>query len=155
MLSLGRILISDLVVANLLMYPGMIILYLAAPIFILKMFLHEYIYTLLKHCHSMAVLLSTDVCLLHHCCLWVFATACMFCCMCDSWLLLHVWWLLHAWCMIAVPWLFATCVISAAIGDFRGAEGVQVPPVEKWVVENLKETLKYILVLLNQVFLTL
>ena len=37
MLSLGRILISDLVVANLLMYslPGMILLYLAAP------FLHQ------------------------------------------------------------------------------------------------------------------
>ena len=33
MLGLGRILISDLVVANLLMYslPGMILLYLAAP----------------------------------------------------------------------------------------------------------------------------
>ena len=37
MLGLGRILISDLVVANLLMYslPGMILLYLAAP------FLHQ------------------------------------------------------------------------------------------------------------------
>ena len=37
MLGLGRILISDLVVANLLMYslPGMILLYLAAP------FLHK------------------------------------------------------------------------------------------------------------------
>ena len=37
MLSLGRILISDLVVANLLMYslPGMILLYLAMP------FLHQ------------------------------------------------------------------------------------------------------------------
>ena len=37
MLSLGRILISNLVVANLLMYslPGMILLYLAAP------FLHQ------------------------------------------------------------------------------------------------------------------
>ena len=36
MLGLGRILISDLVVANLLMYsfPGMILLYLAATFFI-------------------------------------------------------------------------------------------------------------------------
>ena len=35
MLSLGRILISNLVVANLLMYslPGMILLYLAAPFY--------------------------------------------------------------------------------------------------------------------------
>ena len=35
MLGLGRILISDLVVANLLMYslPGMILLYLAAPFY--------------------------------------------------------------------------------------------------------------------------
>ena len=43
MLSLGRILISDLVVANLLMYslPGMILLYLAAPFFIPKVFLDE------------------------------------------------------------------------------------------------------------------
>ena len=47
MLSLGRILISNLVVANLLMYslPGMILLYLAMPFFIPKMFLYEiYIY---------------------------------------------------------------------------------------------------------------
>ena len=44
MLSLGCILISDLVVTNLLMYslPGMILLYLAAPFFILKVFLDEY-----------------------------------------------------------------------------------------------------------------
>ena len=43
MLSLGRILISDLVVANLLMYSlrGMILLYLATPFFILKVFLDE------------------------------------------------------------------------------------------------------------------
>ena len=43
MLSLGRILISDLVVANLLMYslPGMALLYLAAPLFTLKVFLDE------------------------------------------------------------------------------------------------------------------
>ena len=45
MLGLGRILISDLVVANLLMYslPGMILLYLAAPFFTPKMFLDEII----------------------------------------------------------------------------------------------------------------
>ena len=43
MLSLGRILISDLVVANLLMYslPGMILLYLATSFFTPKMFLDE------------------------------------------------------------------------------------------------------------------
>ena len=43
MLSLGRILISNLVVANLLMYslPGMILLYLATPFFIPKVFLDE------------------------------------------------------------------------------------------------------------------
>ena len=42
-LSLGRILISDLVVVNLLMYslPGMILLYLAAPFFTPKVFLDE------------------------------------------------------------------------------------------------------------------
>ena len=47
MLSLGRILISDLVVANLLMYslPGMILLYLAAPFFTPKVFLDEIPYT--------------------------------------------------------------------------------------------------------------
>ena len=41
MLSLGRIPISDLVVANLLMYslPGMILLYLATPFFTPKVFL--------------------------------------------------------------------------------------------------------------------
>ena len=43
-LGLGRILISDLVVANLLIYwalPGMILLYLAAPFFTPKVFLDE------------------------------------------------------------------------------------------------------------------
>ena len=42
-IGLGRILISDLVVANLLMYslPGMILLYLAAPFFTPKVFLDE------------------------------------------------------------------------------------------------------------------
>ena len=46
MLSLGRILISNLVVANLLMYslPGMILLYLAAP-FYAKGVLHEILLT--------------------------------------------------------------------------------------------------------------
>ena len=44
-LSLGRILISDLVVANLLMYslPGMILVYLAVPFFTPKVFLDEII----------------------------------------------------------------------------------------------------------------
>ena len=44
MLSLGCILISDLLVANLLMYslPGMIILYLAVPVFTLKVFWMRY-----------------------------------------------------------------------------------------------------------------
>ena len=43
MLSLGCILISDLLVANLLMYslPGMILLYLATPFFTPKVFLDE------------------------------------------------------------------------------------------------------------------
>ena len=43
MLSLGRILISDLVVADLFMYSvsGMILLYLAALFFTPKVFLHE------------------------------------------------------------------------------------------------------------------
>ena len=43
-LRLGCILISDLVVANLLMYslPGMILLYLAALFFTPKVFLDEY-----------------------------------------------------------------------------------------------------------------
>ena len=43
MLSLDHILISDLVVTNLFMHslPGMIILYLAAPFFTLKGFLHS------------------------------------------------------------------------------------------------------------------
>ena len=42
-IGLGRILISDLVVANLLMYslPGMILLYLAVPFFTPKVFLDE------------------------------------------------------------------------------------------------------------------
>ena len=45
MLGLGHILISDLVVANLLMYslPGMILLYLAAPFFTPEVFLDEII----------------------------------------------------------------------------------------------------------------
>ena len=44
-MSLGRILISDLVVANLLMYllPGTILLYLAVPFFTPKVFLDEII----------------------------------------------------------------------------------------------------------------
>ena len=43
MLGLGRIMISNIVVANLLMYslPGMILLYLAAPFITPKMFLDE------------------------------------------------------------------------------------------------------------------
>ena len=43
MLGLGRILMSDLVVANLLMYslPGMILLYLATPFFTPRVFLDE------------------------------------------------------------------------------------------------------------------
>ena len=43
MLSLGHILISDFVVTSLFMHslPGMILLYLATPIFIPKVFLHE------------------------------------------------------------------------------------------------------------------
>ena len=47
MLGLGHILISDLVVANLLMYslPLMILLYLAAPYFAPKVFLDEIIIT--------------------------------------------------------------------------------------------------------------
>ena len=47
MLGLGRILISDIVVANLLMYslPLMILLYLAAPFFTPKVFLGEIPYT--------------------------------------------------------------------------------------------------------------
>ena len=47
MLSLSCIVISDLVVANLLMYslPGMILLYLAAPFFTPKVFLDDiYVY---------------------------------------------------------------------------------------------------------------
>ena len=47
-IGLGRILISDLVVANLLMYslPGMILLYLAAPFFTQKVFLDEIFITI-------------------------------------------------------------------------------------------------------------
>ena len=47
MLGLGRILISDLVVANLLMYslPVMILLYLAAPFFYTEGVLDEILYT--------------------------------------------------------------------------------------------------------------
>ena len=43
MLSLGRILISDVLVANLFMYslPGMILLYLAMPFFTPKVFLDK------------------------------------------------------------------------------------------------------------------
>ena len=43
MLSLGHILISDLVVANMFMHSlsGMILLYLVAPFLTLKMFLDE------------------------------------------------------------------------------------------------------------------
>ena len=43
MLGFGHILISDLVVANLLMYslPGMILFYLAAPFFTPERFLDE------------------------------------------------------------------------------------------------------------------
>ena len=42
-IGLGRILILDLVVVNLLMYslPGMILLYLAVPFFTPKVFLDE------------------------------------------------------------------------------------------------------------------
>ena len=45
-IGLGRILIPDLVVANLLMYslPGMILLYLAAPFFTLVFLDEIYIY---------------------------------------------------------------------------------------------------------------
>ena len=48
MLSLGRILISNLVVANLLMYslPGMILLYLAAPFLHRRCFCMSIIYQL-------------------------------------------------------------------------------------------------------------
>ena len=50
MLSLGRILISDLVVANLLMYslPGMILLYLAAPSLYQRCFWMSSIYYLVS-----------------------------------------------------------------------------------------------------------
>ena len=48
-IGLGRILISDLVVANLFMYslPGMILLYLAAPFSTPKVFLDE-----INHVHA-------------------------------------------------------------------------------------------------------
>ena len=57
MLGLGRILISDLVVANLLMYslPITILLYLAAPFFTPKVFLDEiaiYVLTLHSYVHA-------------------------------------------------------------------------------------------------------
>ena len=61
MLSLSRILISNLVVANLLMYllPDMILLYLAAP-FTPKVLLHEiHIYTLTSRTKSIS---SNQVC---------------------------------------------------------------------------------------------
>ena len=47
MLSLGRIVISDIVVADLFMHSlsGMFLLYLVVPFFTLKVFLHE-IYTI-------------------------------------------------------------------------------------------------------------
>ena len=47
MLGLGRILISDLLVANLLTYslPGMILLYLVVPFFTPEVFLDEIIST--------------------------------------------------------------------------------------------------------------
>ena len=49
-LSLGRILISDLVVADLFMHSlsGMILLYLAVPFFTLKVFLHKILFYLSK-----------------------------------------------------------------------------------------------------------
>ena len=52
MLGLGHILISDLVVANLLMYslPGMILLYLATPFFTPKVFLDEIDIYMLDFC---------------------------------------------------------------------------------------------------------
>ena len=50
MLSLGCILISDLVVANFFMPPGMILLYLATSFFMLKVLLHEiYIHIHISH----------------------------------------------------------------------------------------------------------
>ena len=57
-IGLGRILISDLVVVNLLMYslPGMILLYLAAPFFTLKVFLDEIVNALTLMKSSLGVL---------------------------------------------------------------------------------------------------
>ena len=37
----------------------------------------------------------------------------------------------------------------------RGTWGAQAHPIEERVMEDLEETLKYIFVLLNQVFITL
>ena len=55
MLSLGRILISDLVVANLLMYSllDMILPYLAAPFFTPKVLLDEYDIHVTMYVHSL------------------------------------------------------------------------------------------------------
>ena len=57
-IGLGRILISDLVVANLLMYSlsGMFLLYLAVPFFTLKVFLDEIVNTLALMKSSLGVL---------------------------------------------------------------------------------------------------
>ena len=52
-------------------------------------------------------------------------------------------------------WILSHFFTTTVIGDFRGGPGgAQALPVKKWVVENLKEILKYILILLKQVFLT-
>ena len=50
MLSLNRIVVSDLVVADHFTYSllGMILLYLATPFFTLKVFLHEYVHVYLR-----------------------------------------------------------------------------------------------------------
>ena len=63
MLSLGRILISDLVVTNLLMYslPGMILLYLAAPFFTPKVFLDEIVLTCVTTQRERHVYIKTHV----------------------------------------------------------------------------------------------
>ena len=67
MLGLGRILILDLVVDNLLVYslPVMILLYLAAPFFTPKVFLDEiYIYTYIHTVYKcMTSLLSNYICI--------------------------------------------------------------------------------------------
>ena len=59
MLSLGHIVISDLVVINLFMHSlsGMILLYLAVPFFTLKVFLHEIQYHSKVTSHSLVLLL--------------------------------------------------------------------------------------------------